>query len=86
MISSKDFFKDFSANKIKIGDIVNFRRSEYEHNGLKTISDEEFLDQWHKFKDTLSNNVKFKILTSICEIKGIGISLIVTRLESGQVN
>jgi hypothetical protein len=86
MTSSKDFFKDLRANKIKIGDIVNFRRSEYDHNGLKRISDEEFLEQWHKFKDTLSTNVKFKLLTSICQIKGNGVSLIVTRLESDQVH
>jgi hypothetical protein len=86
MTLSKDFFKDLQAHKIKIGDIINFRRSEYENKGLKRISDDELLDQWNKFKDSLSNSVKFKLLNSIFEPKGNGVSLIVTRLESSQLN
>jgi hypothetical protein len=79
---SKNFFDDFKSGNIKIGDIINFNRSEYEIDEKINLSDAEFQKQWDNFKELMSTYITFKPILAKFEPNGNGVSIVVTRLYS----
>lgn len=78
---SREFLNDFKANNVKIGDIITFKRSEYETNGIAGLSNEEFVQKWKDFTAKLNDTIKFKLMPAKFDPSGNGVSLIVTRLN-----